>query len=103
MELAFDEAQHQARLAHGRLPQQHQLELADLVGGRGAIRPGSTSTTPGHGHQQTRAALDGKSLSWAGTTHRWTVEAGLCQTGPQRVAPGAQSLMVKEFKQGLKT
>ena len=32
VELALDEAQHQARLAHRGLAQKHQLELAGLVG-----------------------------------------------------------------------
>lgn len=48
MKLAFDKAQHQAGLAHRRLPQQHQFELADFVGYRGAIRPSCSSTAASH-------------------------------------------------------
>lgn len=49
MELALDEAQYQAGLANGRLSQQHQLELADLVGGGGggAVGP-RRSSSPRH-------------------------------------------------------
>lgn len=48
VELAFDEAQHQAGLSHGRLSQQHQLELADLVARRRAVGP-LCSASPCHG------------------------------------------------------
>lgn len=47
MELAFDEAQHQAGLPHCRFPQQHQLELADLVARRRAVGP-RCSASPSH-------------------------------------------------------
>lgn len=48
VELSLDEAKHQAGLAHRRLPQKYQLELADLVT---SVRPvGSRSSSPvGHG------------------------------------------------------
>lgn len=48
VKLAFDEAQYQAGLAHRRLPQQHQFELADFVGYRGAIRPSCSSAAASH-------------------------------------------------------
>lgn len=47
MELALDEAQHQAGLSHCRFPQQHQLELADLVARRRAVGP-RCSASPCH-------------------------------------------------------
>ena len=47
VELALDEAQDQTGLAHGRLPQKHQLELADLVAGVGPV--GACRSSPvGH-------------------------------------------------------
>lgn len=58
MELALDEAQDQAGLAHGRLSQQHQLELADLVGSGsgGAVGPRRSSSAR---HASTRAEQAG--------------------------------------------
>lgn len=52
MKLAFDKAQHQTGLAHRRLPQQHQFELADFVCHRGAVRPGCSSTAASHWQRQ---------------------------------------------------
>lgn len=48
VELSLDKPEHQAGLAHCRLPQKYQLELADLVT---SVRPvGSRSSSPvGHG------------------------------------------------------
>lgn len=48
VELAFDEAQHQAGLSHCRFSQQYQLELADLVARRCAVGP-LCSASPCHG------------------------------------------------------
>lgn len=48
MELSFDEAQHQAGLSHRRLPQQHQLKLADFVARRCGVGP-RRSASPRHG------------------------------------------------------
>lgn len=48
VELAFDEAQHQAGLSHCRFSQQHQLELTDLVARRCAVGP-LCSAPPCHG------------------------------------------------------
>ena len=48
VELAFDKAQHQAGLPHRRFPQQHQLELADLVACCCAVGP-CWSASPCHG------------------------------------------------------
>lgn len=48
VELAFDEAQHQAGLSHCRFSQQHQLELADLAARRCAVGP-LCCASPCHG------------------------------------------------------
>lgn len=51
VELAFDETQHQAGLAHGRLSQQDQFELAYFVpDGGGTIGP-RWSTSPRHANR----------------------------------------------------
>lgn len=47
VELALDEAQHQAGFPHRRLAQQHQLELTDFTGLGLPVRPGGSSA--GHG------------------------------------------------------
>lgn len=47
VELAFDEAQHQAGLSHGRLSQQHQLKLTDLAARCSAVGP-CWSASPCH-------------------------------------------------------
>lgn len=48
VELTLDEAEHQAGLPNGRLPQQHQFKLTDLGPGVGSV--GSRGTSPtGHG------------------------------------------------------
>lgn len=62
MELALDETQYQAGLAHGRLSQQHQLELADLVGGGG-----SRAVGPRHSYSPRHASTRGEQ---AGLTPR---------------------------------
>lgn len=47
VELAFDEAQHQAGLSHSRFSQQHELKLTDLVACRSAVGP-CRSASPRH-------------------------------------------------------
>lgn len=56
MELALDEAEHQAGLPDGRLAQQHQLELTDLVPRVGPIGSGCAAAT-GHDLLRSPAAV----------------------------------------------
>lgn len=65
VELAFDETQHQTGLAHRRLPQQHQFELADLIRYGGPVGPGRSSAASGHRGES--EAADGGG-GWGGVT-----------------------------------
>lgn len=61
VELTLDEAEHQAGLPNGRLPQQHQFKLTDLGPGVGSI--GSRGTSPtGHGLLRSPGVLWAKKL-----------------------------------------
>lgn len=61
VELTLDEAEHQAGLPDGRLAQQHQFKLTDLVPGVGSI--GSRGASPsGHGLLRSPGVLLGWKL-----------------------------------------
>lgn len=66
MELAFNEAQHQAGLAHCRLAQKHQFELTDFVAS--CVQPVRSCSTTSSCHDLVTSLL---LWTWVGTVQLW--------------------------------